>query len=411
MRSTPNFAQDERGTVAILFGASIFMFVSITALAVDGARMYSEKSALQQATDAAALAGASVQEGYTERRMTVAKAHFLSNYQSKTGSTATPQVQISGSKVVVTATALVPATFARVIGFETMEVPAGAEAEVAQGAIARACILALNPQAASGTELMGTARLVATNCWVWSNSTTMQSILGEGTSQGAAAGFCAAGGVSGGDHFAPAPRSGCQAIEDPFANLRLPLVGSCAATNLDLGPGSHNLTPGTYCGGIQAQAQANVTFAPGVYVLKDGPLQLAGQSVSTGNGVVFYFTGSSALAGLQIRGGAAVDFKAPASGDLAGLVFVQDKYSQPGATTQIAGGARVKIEGILYMPTWVVEVIGNGLLFDEAITWSMVADRFLINGTGDIVIKADPVAAGLPDNLLQTRTWVARLTK
>ncbi|MFM9941617.1 MAG: hypothetical protein ACKVP7_19200 [Hyphomicrobiaceae bacterium] len=405
------FGSDQRGSVAVIFGLSIFAMVGTTALAVDLARAYGEGAALLQASDAAALAGAAVSDGDAEQRTAMAVASFVANYKSRTGATATPVVQVSGSRVMVSATARVPMTFARVIGFETLEVPAESEAEAAQGAPARVCLLALNPTAASGISLQGDARLVATNCWAWSNSGTSGSISGNGTTQASAAGFCAAGGISGPEHFSPAPRGNCPAVADPFANLIVPSASACTATNLNLGPGTHVLEPGTYCGGINAQASATVTFNPGTYVVKDGPLGLAGQSVSVGNGVAFYFTGSAAQVGLQIQGGASVDFKAPTSGELAGFVFVQDKYSQPGVQSRIAGGAHVKLEGILYMPTWVVNVTGNGSMFQEAITWSMVADSFIISGQGDITIKADPVAAGLPDNLLQARTWLARLTR
>lgn len=406
------FQRDQRGTVAILFGASIFAITGLTALAVDFARAYNEKSVLQQATDAAALAGAALHDGDTEQRIAVATAHFMVNYNSKTGSTATPLVQVSGSRVTVSATATLPTAFARVIGFDTLEVPSESEADVAQSSPMNACLLALNPSAASGIRLVGDARLVAPNCWVWSNSTLSESISGGGTAQGSAAGFCAAGGVYGGSHFAPSPRSGCPPIPDPYANLVAPWSGSCTATDLSFGPGAHNISPGTYCGGIRVQSSANVSFAPGTYVIKDGPLIFLGQSISAGNGVTFYFTGaSSGQAGLQVAGGAAVDFKAPATGDLAGFVFVQHRYSQPGSTSSITGGARVKLEGILYMPTWIVDVAGNGLMFEEALSWTLVADRFIIRGTGDIIVRADPVAAAFPSNLPQARTWVARLTK
>ena len=403
------FGANHNGTVALIFGVSIFAIAGSSALAVDFARAYSEKAVLQNATDAAALAAAALSEGEADRRIAVATAHFIANYRSRTGSTPTPAVQLSGTKVTVSATAQVPTTFARIIGFDTLEVPSDSEADAAQGEFARACLLALNPAAASGIDLRGDARLVATNCWAWSNANGAQSISGIGTSQASAAGFCAVGGINGGGHFSPGPRANCPAIPDPFANLTAPLAGACVASNLNLGPGSYTLNPGTYCGGIQAQASANIIFNPGVYVIKDGPLRLQGQSVSSGTGVVIYFTGTGT--GLDVQGGAAVDFKAPTTGDLAGFVFVQDRYAQPGATSRIAGGARIKLEGILYMPTWIVDVVGNGAMFDEAITWSMIADRFIIRGTGDIVIKADPLTAGMPDNLPQARTWIARLTK
>jgi Flp pilus assembly protein TadG len=413
MTGIVSFKSDQRGSVAIIFGVSILAIVGVAALAVDFARAYSEKSALQRATDAAALAGASLQEGDTERRITIATAQFVANYKSKTGSSATPVVEISGNRVLVSASARVPMTLARVIGFETMDVPAVSEANTGQGQVARACMLALNRSAIQGLDLDGTARLIADNCWVWSNAETAESIKAIGSSRGVAAGFCAVGGAWNPDLFSPAPKINCPAIADPFANLAAPPVGGCTATGLVLQAGTHTLTPGTYCGGIRITTGANVTLQAGIYTIVDGKLEVGSGAAMSGAEVAFYFTGTrtDVLVGLDIQGGASAVFSAPTGGDLAGFVFVQDRNTLPGAISTIIGGGRLKIDGMLYMPTWIVRVQGNGVMFDEAVSWTMIADRFHVGGTGDIHVRANTTAAGLPNNTPQSGSVMAHLTK
>jgi hypothetical protein len=52
------------------------------------------------------------------------------------------------------------------------------------------------------------------------------------------------------------------------------------------------LQPGVYCGGVQFSGKVTVTFAPGLFVIKDGLLQASGGTSFTGNGVSFFLTGA-----------------------------------------------------------------------------------------------------------------------
>ena len=57
-RLTNDFARDTGGAVAILFGVSCVVLFGLIGLAVDTSRYYNYTSHMQQALDAAALAGA-----------------------------------------------------------------------------------------------------------------------------------------------------------------------------------------------------------------------------------------------------------------------------------------------------------------------------------------------------------------
>ncbi len=112
-------------------------------------------------------------------------------------------------------------------------------------------------------------------------------------------------------------------------------------------------------------------------------VKVQANSSAKGNGVAFYFTGAGAQ--LVVLGGGNIDFKAPASGPFASFIFVQDATSNPGSETIIQGGGRVKLEGIVYTPTWRISIGGNGVLNDEAEYFAMVADSFIWKASGSLV--------------------------
>src|SRR3954451_7141871 len=88
------------------------------------------------------------------------------------------------------------------------------------------------------------------------------------------------------------------------------------------------------------------------------PLQVQAQASVKGTGVTFYLSGSNAA--LDLRGGGSIDIAAPISGTYGGIAIMQDPNSAPGATSVITGGGSVRFVGILYLPTQVVSLQGNG---------------------------------------------------
>ena len=132
-----------------------------------------------------------------------------------------------------------------------------------------------------------------------------------------AAVICSAGGasVSGTATVDPAPVTDCPAAADPLASRQGPGVGACDHFDFVLVNKTVTIEPGVYCGGLSIQGSSNVTFNPGVYVIKDGRLALTGTSTMTGNGVGFYITGDALATVLTLQ--THVSLSAPVSGPLA----------------------------------------------------------------------------------------------
>ena len=57
----------------------------------------------------------------------------------------------------------------------------------------------------------------------------------------------------------------------------------------------------------------------------------------------------------------------------------------------------MELEGVIYMPTQVVELGGNGDINVNSKMWIMVADSFDFAGSGTFRVKPDNNGADLPD--------------
>ena len=122
-RLLSDFSNDRDGTVAILFGLSCVVLLGLVGLAIDTSRYYNYSARMQQALDAAALAGAKMLPDSNAsdgdiRAMVL--AHFNSS-MSKTGVTATslqsPKIKIdrSAKSVEVIGAAKLPSLFSRFV--------------------------------------------------------------------------------------------------------------------------------------------------------------------------------------------------------------------------------------------------------------------------------------------------------
>lgn len=405
IRSAARLLRDETGNVAMIFALMIIPALGLTGVAVDYSQAVRSATKLQAVADAAAIAGARLPATANQNRQLAAQANFDANIAQSNLPGAQGTIQASNAEVSVRVTYSQPTTLSRLFHLDVinLSIAAAARSQVDNGAVT--CLLALNPTVDQGLHLQGINKLSDQNCWAWVNSTSGSSIYATGAATATAQGFCTAGGVVGADHFLPAPYTGCDPIADPFAAKFAgysPPGGPCLATNLVLKSGTYSLQPGTYCGGLSLKPHATVTFQPGLYVIKDGPLVFQGQSTASGTGVSFYFTGSNTS--LQLLGGGNASLRAPASGDLASFLFIQDPASNPSTSTVIQGGGSVTLEGVLYAPTWVVNIGGNGQVNQNAPYWAMVADSFRMEGNGTLNIRSNASAIGLPSIMPLVRT-------
>ena len=130
MTSLKRYAADTRGSVAILFGLSLIILCLFVGLAIDTARVYSMTKKVQDALDAAALAGAKAlneSDGQANNIRATAYAAFLANIAhipngaaSFSGFDAVPD--LSNSTVTAGVQLKVPSTFAKLAGLDEFNV-------------------------------------------------------------------------------------------------------------------------------------------------------------------------------------------------------------------------------------------------------------------------------------------------
>jgi Flp pilus assembly protein TadG len=119
------FAADRRGVVAILFVLALVPIVAAGGAAVDLSRAYTVKQRLGNALDAAGLAVGST-SGLSDNELnTLAQKYFDANYPAEElGVPATPQLTISDSEIVLTATADIDTTLMRIAQIDSITVAA-----------------------------------------------------------------------------------------------------------------------------------------------------------------------------------------------------------------------------------------------------------------------------------------------
>lgn len=398
-----NFFGSRDGAVALNFGLLIVPLMAITGFAIDYTTVRNTKDKLQQIVDSAAIAGARLPATSSANRKEAA-LHMLQASLTNSGlQNLTWNVDASNANVAIQVNHVMKTNFMRVMGIDKIDLKAStaAQAQVENGGVA--CLIALNERTNDGLHLQGINQVSSRNCWTWVNSNSPTSINAVGASMGTGQGFCTHGDATGADHFTPQPYTECDVMADPFVgrlNTYQPdgAFGACDYNNLNLKNGNYTLQPGVYCGNTILRPQANVTLEPGTYIFKNGYLQVQGQASLSGKGVTLFFVGSGTR--MDVRGGGNVELKAPKDGDLAGFVIIDRKYSWDMiAESEIQGGGRLKIEGIIYVPQWKLNISGNGDLNQEAQYVAMIADSFYMEGNGRLYVNADAKAADLPDQM------------
>ncbi len=138
-----HFAQDRSGSVAIIFGLTVFVLGGLVALSLDYGRALTMRAKLQAAVDAAALAadptGNATLAEATDAITATFNSNMIAGYLSATVTLASPIVIANGYRV--SATANVPTSFGKLLGMTVIPVGAQAEAVHANNTVEIALVL------------------------------------------------------------------------------------------------------------------------------------------------------------------------------------------------------------------------------------------------------------------------------
>lgn len=416
-RLTNRFWQSEGGNTGVIFALAFIPTVVLTGGAVDVGNVYNQRMRLQGAVDAATLAANSLSEATASQRSAMALKVFQANVSQNSGlANITPTITAGDTTVTVTASTLVPTPFLSVMQMSSMTITAAstAGARVIQTTTTpgKVCMLALDPTSADGIHIQGDNDIKYIDCWAHTNSAMGTAINADGSQASAVGlGHCAVGGSSvPHNNFSPAVLTNCKTVADPFAevgaydtlrtykaNFTLPSVSdSCTATNLNLKKGTFTLNPGRYCGGISIQAQATVTFNPGIYIIENGEFLVQSGSNVTANNVLFYLPPGTAK--FTVIGGGTVNMTGRTTGSsYAGFLIIAHPNANRDGESNIQGGGTMKLQGVIYAPRQTIEVSGNGHVNGTSNYFAMVAKNFYFRGNGEFHFKKHNGSTTVPD--------------
>jgi hypothetical protein len=301
------------------------------------------------------------------------------------------------------------------------ENPIVVSAEAHTYGMQRLCVLSLKDKKKETLKLDGAARVTAPECAVQSNSKHQKGLSGKHASVLVSAYTCTSGGYEGqGGAFVPLPETDCPSIDDPLADREPPAVGGCDFTKVEIKEGSRTLQPGHYCDGLKIKDDAQVTLAPGIYIISGDKLKVEGRASFRGEDVSFYFADEDAT--FEFKDEGLVELSATTEGPLAGILVFQSRDLKKEKEFKISSNAVHKLIGTIYLPRGVLNASANDEdllpppgahleIVGAASTYTIiVADTIKLNGV-NLVINSDygasevPVPLGLGPNSSNVQLW------
>lgn len=387
--------RDTKGQVAVIFALAALPILAGVGAAVDFSIANGVKAQLQAALDSSVLAGAGDTSGNS---ITTATNFFNGEFAPKinvTGTQATFTVNNNGT-FSGTAFTYVPTAIMGIANINSIKVTSNATASVASTGTAGMayCIIALNKTAQKALGMSGSAGINAPNCFVQVNSSNSDAVDLSGSTTIKSGENCFVGKAQtySGNAISPSPDVICYVFNDPFANMATPAVGACNYTNYHPANNS-TLQPGVYCGGLNISS-ATVTFASGLYIIKDGLLIASGGSKMTGTGVTFLLTGAGA--GVQTSGSSSWHLSAMTTGLLKGFVFFLDPRSTPASFSEISGTSELYFEGVIYLAHQMLKLSGGSNAYATSPFTAYIADTFDMSSSTTLNINSDVTKTSVP---------------
>lgn len=392
------FHRNEDGQVIVLAALGLTVLALMAGLAIDVGYLRYEKQQMQKATDAGALAAATVLLNYgtnttqamlTDSATADVTANGFANATVTASSCSTASCGLfSGNSnyVQVQVQQSFPVFFMHLGGWSVVAV-----ADTAIGSAvgnASGCGYALDTnQGDTGFSSGNLLNVTGCGIYVNSNATTSGAVNATeigvvGTSSGA---------------FTPTPIN-IPAFTDPLGNLPMPAVPPCTYPNTFQVNSSQTLNPAVYCGGININCgRCTVTFSPtdgsSTYTLEGGGLNVVttnGIPTLNGNGVTFYNTYGNGrqYGGINLTGATGGVLRAPTTGPYAGILVLQDRsvtFSPSNGSSFDNSNGEAYI-GALYFPTTSVTYTGNSATNFATL---IVAWQVTISGTANFVNYAN----------------------
>ncbi len=386
----------EKGQAIVLLVLLIVGLVAITALAVDGARLYQGRRQTQNGADNAALAGAQAicSAGNVSSAALTAAAQNGFNNDGTTNTVTVNHPPSSGPSTgdndyveVVILSKQTPA-FAKLIykgAFQTTaRAVARCEVPPPQPIGGGNGLIVLSPTGDQALKGSGSAVANVTGgVFVNSNRSSALSLTGSAAVNSSAA-ISIVGNYNtwGPGATSPTPATGVTSITDPLSALPVPVKPAGACNNYSLSGGSDTINPGLYCK-ITVSGGGHLSMNPGTYYVDTGDFSSSGGSSSiTANQAFIYVR----LGNVTLSGGGTFNLTAPTSGDYKGMLIFMGRTNSNDIT--ISGGSGSSFTGTVYGVASTINLSGgSGAL---TINSQIIVDKAVLSGSSSININYDP---------------------
>lgn len=428
------FARDASGATAILFAVALPVLLMAVGGGIDYASLSLQKSRLQVASDAAAVAAARelhLANAEPARLQPIVESVVNANLGDRASGV---DIKTTATVDPLSVTVDLKQSFDGYFLKQFMKTQLGVHSVARVSGGTALCVLALDEHARGNITLEMSARLTGNECAVYSNSRSATGVMSKNGARLEAGLICSTGGAEGGSsNFEPEALTDCPPMEDPLANRPEPRVGSCTETDLkigvtrgntgdqvkglneetiaesqgreetadkDSGPPSSDesetvtLKPGTYCGGIAIGGTSKVTLLPGIYVIKDGPLFVTDFASLEGKNVGFYFVGTGAT--LFLDADTTISLAAPESGPMAGLLFFQSRSAKINERFSILSDNARVLEGTLYIPKAHLYIDADEPIADQSAYTVIISNSVSLFAGPHVVLNTDYEATDVP---------------
>ena len=316
---------DRRGATAVLTALTLATVMGFVALGIESATGLHKGRALQDAADAAALAGSLAQRaGSTGNPLALATAVLAQNgVTAQSGHDV--QVQMLGpsnseSPIEVRISRQRPARFGGLLGDGGGSISARAVAHLVPEA--QGCLLGLADGQAIQTSRPSDLRL--DGCTALSSQHGLSRIR--------------------------------VAEADPYRDVVLPPAYGCQATATVVRSATTAAgggRPFAFCGGLTIAQDGKLALQPGTYIISGGPLQVQSGGSLSGRGITIIL-GSGAAA--TFAPGSAISIEAPDSGSLAGIAIAGGTSA---GQASLLGGRSQRIVGAVHLPAGTLQFAGS----------------------------------------------------
>lgn len=415
------FASATSGGIAIWTAIAVPPLAVMAVGAVELGSIYADKSTLQDAADAAALAGArelgfagpgGVQErakvfaleqaaSVARRQRVTAEVTLVSDRgRSRDRSVSVDAVTVETQSREPPPNAVqVEMTAHRASFFGNLLPPGGFNTRVTSIASTLGsqplCVVGMKPSS-NNIHMHNTSRILSPACLVQSNA----NIQVDGGASIVAAEVQVAGTATG--SISPSALTGAPALTDPFATRLMTFPTICNVGDVlgkVLSGQTRTLNPGMHCGEIEVESGGTLILATGTHYFRDSDIKIKGDGRLQGDGVVMIFNASSSI---EAKESASIDLQGVRSGPWAGFVIVGPRAS--GEDFKFESGAINRLEGVIYLPNSKLLVdagSGGGAAGSAAVgetsNWTVTLARELeVKGTTVLTINADYGASDVP---------------